>query len=792
MVYIVLASGWIAVSDRLGTVLFPSPEQLTLFQTYKGAAFVVLTTLALFALLSHGSAARPQPAHPRLQGMTISTMILTLVMVTGVPFMALVGVGVYRESLNEVDKANRLVAAVTDQAASSAGAFADRQTRLAATLALRPAVRELRGGRCDPLLEGLLTMRTDLADIMTVDRDDALVCAASGGDHYPIAAPEWRDALRGGAHRYVGHPRRNPRTGEWEMVMAYALKDGVGPQGAIVLVVKLSALRPIVEAATHSGVVMSILDEERYFLARSAETPLLTGTQIPESPDVALVRARRSGEFTAAGPDGIRRLYSFRPVNGAPWVVISGVPLDTIYGVARSKAAFYGSLGILALLLAAGLVMTIARRITDPMHALSETARRVSLGHIDERAVSAGPAEVAEIATQFNHMLDKLPAIEQELRELAARNQSLVELAPDGILVQDGRTAVYANAGFRRMFGIAPGESLVHLSLVDLTETEQCTRMAARMARLEVDPGSCTAAVFQMRRTDGTMIEVEHSASSVLLHGNCIAVQSYLRDVTVRNQRARELEAAKENLEERIQERTADLQASNEALSSFTRSVAHDLRSPLAVISGFASRLARAVDKGDIVEAARHTERIQRNAKAMSGMIDGLLNIARSDVAALARGPVDMMQLAREVVQEHGGNDMAEITIGELPIVYGDETTLRQVWRNLISNALKYSAKVRSPAVDINATAEAGGWKFTVTDNGVGFDPASAPNLFKPFERLPGSEGFEGNGVGLTIARRIVERHGGSIGATGRPGEGASFHFWLPGGSVKEPGSSQS
>ena len=141
---------------------------------------------------------------------------------------------------------------------------------------------------------------------------------------------------------------------------------------------------------------------------------------------------------------------------------------------------------------------------------------------------------------------------------------------------------------------------------------------------------------------------------------------------------------------------------------------------------------------------------------------------------------IDTPAMVAAVIAELKGENLARVNVGPLPAVVGDPVTLRQVWTNLISNALKYSAKKPSPEITISQRVEGAEVIFSVADNGAGFEPAYADKLFGVFQRLHSSADFEGNGIGLAIVRRIVERHDGRVWAEGRPGAGATFHFSLP------------
>jgi len=232
-----------------------------------------------------------------------------------------------------------------------------------------------------------------------------------------------------------------------------------------------------------------------------------------------------------------------------------------------------------------------------------------------------------------------------------------------------------------------------------------------------------------------------------------------------------------ESLEQTVRSRTAQLEAANRELESFNYSISHDLRQPLNAIAGFAELL-----RENPALAADSVREIEANAERMEKMIESLLRLARAGRGAMRKAEVDVRELVEGVLHDlsSGGPLGAEVAVGELPAAQGDPVLLRQVWANLIGNALKYSRKNPAPRVEISGAAASGAVEYLVRDNGVGFDMQHAGRLFGTFQRLPTAAGFEGSGIGLAIVERIVRRHGGTISAQSTPGAGAAFRFTLP------------
>jgi len=377
-------------------------------------------------------------------------------------------------------------------------------------------------------------------------------------------------------------------------------------------------------------------------------------------------------------------------------------------------------------------------------------------------------------------LLDRLPVVERLLRDSQRQYLTSVDLSPDGVVVHSGGRILYANRGFRETLGIGDQVALPGVALVSLVRSDEQGLIESQLASLSAAVGSSPPTELRIHGPSGQEIDVEHASRSVRV-GDRIIVQTHFRDLTARNQARRELELANRTLEQRIKERTREVEAVNEALSSFTHSVAHDLRAPVSRVEGFARALDAAAERDDRKKVAHYAGRIRANAELMEQMIDGLLKLSRAERAELDIKLLDTRAVVEHVVQELLSEAARErVQIGELPPVHAHHCTIQQVWTNLLSNAVKYSAGAADPTVRVAAQDLEHEVVFSVSDHGIGFDPADAKNLFGLFQRLPGAGGFPGTGIGLTVVRRIVERHGGRVWATGERGRGATFCFSLP------------
>lgn len=255
---------------------------------------------------------------------------------------------------------------------------------------------------------------------------------------------------------------------------------------------------------------------------------------------------------------------------------------------------------------------------------------------------------------------------------------------------------------------------------------------------------------------------------------------SMVEDQKLADEEIRRLNA---ELEQRVLLRTAQLQASNKELESFAYSVSHDLRAPLRAIDGFSRILQQEYAQNLDEEGNRLLKVVRDNTGKMDHLITDLLALSRVSRSELSYSSVDMTGLVRSVYAELATPEVLEkfvLRVANLPRAAGDPTLLRQVWMNLISNAIKYTLPQAERSIEISGWEQAGVCTYAIKDSGVGFNPKFYDRLFGLFQRLHKAGEFEGTGVGLAIVQRIVHRHGGRVSAESQPGAGATFTFTIP------------
>ncbi len=370
--------------------------------------------------------------------------------------------------------------------------------------------------------------------------------------------------------------------------------------------------------------------------------------------------------------------------------------------------------------------------------------------------------------------------VEQELRASEERYRLLIESSPDAVLVHRDEMLLYVNRAAVQMLGYASYRDLVGKSvrfILPADERSRSQEMLDQGVRGILPPLDA-----RLMRADGTVLYVETTAAIVDFEGRPTA-QSVCRDISERRRVQEEVHRLNETLEHRVRDRTAQLQAANQELESFSYSVSHDLRAPLRHMSAYATLLSETPAVAEDPQSLQRARSIIRAAARLGQLVDDLLMFSRMGRARLNYSTLSTQTLVEHVRRELEGDiegRVIEWQIGHLPDVVGDAPMLQQVWTNLMSNAIKYTRPRSVARVEIGAGISENEIVFFVRDNGVGFDTRYADKLFGVFERLHSIQEFEGTGIGLANVRRIVQRHGGRVWADATLDVGATFFFTLP------------
>ncbi len=427
----------------------------------------------------------------------------------------------------------------------------------------------------------------------------------------------------------------------------------------------------------------------------------------------------------------------------------------------------------------------LAGRLTHPLTALSAAMARAERGEANVRAEVAGPRDIGEMAQTFNRMIAVLQEREQALRESQARYREVVESVKEVIFQTDaaGRWTLL-NPAWSEITGFDLDETLGQ-SMADYVAAEDRPVFARWQERLETGETTVCRYEVRFRRRDGKTewIEVTQRARRGE-DGAFAGTSGTLDDITERKAAVQKLQDMNIDLENRVRERTGELEASNRELEAFSYSVSHDLRAPLRGIDGFAHILEEEY-VAHLDEAGRgYLGRIRAATKRMAHLIDDLLELGRITRANLASRSVDLSAVAHNIVRDLREADperQADIAIGENLTALADPTLVQVVLDNLLRNAWKFTGQRERARISFDATTEGNEKVFFVRDNGAGFDMRYSGQLFRPFQRLHPAAKFSGTGIGLATVHRIIQRHGGRVWAESEPERGATFYFTLPG-----------
>lgn len=761
---------WIPLTDRAVGWLIQDRELMVRVATYKGLLYVLVAAGLVFwltftALELKGAEAARAPSRGRGER-RLTAWVPVLLIAGSALLLEGVAYAAYRfqDGFLQRDSHQQLLYLARSKAGRIDGWLRERlgdATVLSQDPAFQAQVRRWLEGERSPRL------RQDLHGQMEVVRlaygypalfllaPDGTLTAASGG-------PEPDAWERGLAGRLDG--RHGPE-------LAWAPADGV-PYGTLL---RMDCLAPV--RAPDTGRVLGTLVfrlDPKVFLGPDGS---IGGwpTASPSGDTLLLARHRNEGYIlnhpkgSAGGlihrplarrdlvgvqslleGDGVHQGRDFREVPSVaaswglqtlPWVVMVKLDRDEYLQPVRKLVWIYSGLGVLFLLVTAAFISAWYRR---------------------ERA-------------EFNRLEADSRTLGMQIRLLSEYSNEIILMMDDlGVILEANDVAATA---YQR-----PVEDLRGRHVLSLRAPELRGDFPNQFSKAQAE-GAVRFRTVHLRR-DGSTFPVEVSSYAFELRGRHL-VRSIIRDLTAQHEHEQRIQSLNEELERRVQERTAQLETALREMESFSYSVSHDLRQPLRGIDGFS--LALVQDYGERLDATgRHyLQRIRSGAQRMGQIMDDLLDLARLSRLRLEPGPVDLSALAREVLAElaeqDGSGRQVETAVQEGLEARADARLIRIVLLQLLSNAWKFTASRPGARIEISGGPDPeGGVTFQVRDNGVGFDMAYAEKLFGAFQRLHDVGEFPGTGVGLAIAHRVVLRHGGRIWAMAEPGRGATFYFNLP------------
>jgi PAS domain S-box-containing protein len=371
----------------------------------------------------------------------------------------------------------------------------------------------------------------------------------------------------------------------------------------------------------------------------------------------------------------------------------------------------------------------------------------------------------------------------QELRNSEARYRSLIAYAPDAIFVNLDDKVVLVNDACVRLFGATDPSQLLGQSPFELFTAPYHAQIRERIHRLRVQGEPVGAAEEQIVRLDGKLVDVEVKAGP-FRYGEANAIHVILHDITPRKGRQAELLRLNAELEQRVAERTAELQLRNRELETFTYSVSHDLKAPLRGIDGYSRLLEE--DYGDRLDenGRRFISTIRRATQHMNQLIEDLLAYSRLERRTLQPAWVSPLAITRALLAEREdeisrNGVQIRVTVPDIRLNV-DQEGLVLALRNLLDNALKFTRGATEPMIEVGGDVSGNLCTLWVNDNGIGFDMQHHDRIFEIFQRLHRADEYTGTGVGLAIVRKAIERMGGRTWARSEPGAATTFYLEVP------------
>ncbi|NYT20433.1 MAG: PAS domain S-box protein [Methanomicrobiales archaeon] len=438
-------------------------------------------------------------------------------------------------------------------------------------------------------------------------------------------------------------------------------------------------------------------------------------------------------------------------------------------------------IAMLVLLSGGLLAIVVSRKLSRPIEQLVSDVDAIAGGDLDHPVSHVAGIEFSALEKSIQIMVNRLKEDIRKCELSEKRFMDLVQLLPQGVFETDtAGTITFANPAAFELFGYAPGDLERGMTIADVIAPQDQFRAHATLQAI-INGQKTEGSEYIGLRKDGRSFPIMVYTAAIMQDGTVTGSRGTIVDISRLKRIEDEIRELNLELEGRVSQRTSELEDATREMEAFTYSVSHDLRAPLRAIDGYSYLLLQEAG-GRLSDVERHyLDVLRHNVRQMDDLINGLLNLSRMGRAELKREWISPEPMVREILAGFQ-NDLegrGEVVIGDLPPCYADEVMLRQVYYNLISNAVKFTRYTENPRIEIGARTQDGRTVYFIRDNGTGFDMRYVDKLFKPFQRLHTGPEYEGSGIGLAIVYRIIRRHDGKIWAEGDVGRGATFSFTI-------------
>jgi|GEM_PF-1669368 len=511
---------------------------------------------------------------------------------------------------------------------------------------------------------------------------------------------------------------------------------------------------------------------------------------VPYASGLPIVKAVNGnyGSGIARDYNSDKVIAAWRPIPMLQWGLVSKMDLSEAFdSVDRMRNSIF-LMVLLAISVCIIIVLRITAKITQPILLLKDTALRVNAGDLSARAIVSSRDEVGDLAKTFNDMLEKLTNANNTLREA----QRIARLGNWELILPGGKLT-WSNELYR-ILEMDPQTTIPSEDIL-IGAIHPHDREFAKIIHSDSMVLQTPYSINYRLLLNGDRVRYVNEQSETIFNEKGKAVRSVgiLHDITAQREAEHEIWKLNQELEQRVKQRTLELETANKELEAFSYSVSHDLRAPLRSIVGFAEMLKTRIYE-TVDEKSRHyLNIISESTIQMGRLIDDILSFSRMGRSELMENTVNFDLLIENAIKTLDSEIKGRTIhwkIQSLPQAKGDLSMLQLVINNLVSNAVKFTRNRPAAEIEIGSSETEKEIIYFVKDNGAGFNMLYANKLFGLFQRLHRVDEFSGTGVGLANSYRIIQRHGGRMWAEGQEDKGAIFYFALP-KKVDEPAAKQ-